>query len=320
MADEIFPPSILYKRLYDEATREGLNITTYNKIIAFANSLNKADVEHFLWLADSTYPAYLKLKGLALSGNADAIAIFNEFNHKVSYRMSASLGDYHALGYTMGVGIGLTAFITIIMVGVNTVATGWLQTALKMTESTAKGVAAFLAIIVVIVGFVDRRVNYNDRVIKLIKKIMNLRLSGIKYLENIKEKHSNKKDALLGLINDEFKENVESRHLIILINTIFDNANSAECYKMPIQENWQDRKPIFCLNAVNGAAGESFYVETENLWNSVITRIGENPALVILPGAVAADQPGGLDDIVPVPRDRGDSVVQRRIRQFNGNA
>lgn len=319
MADEIFPPSILYKRLYDEAAREGLNITTYNRIIAFANSLNKADVEHFLWLADSTYPAYLKLNMLALSGNADAKAIFEVLHHKVSYEMSASLGNYNVLGYAMGVGVSLTTFTAIIVAGVNSVATGWLQTTLEMTDKVAKWVATLLVIIAVIVGFVDRRVNYNDRVIKLIKKIMNLRLSGIKYLEDIKEKHSNKRDALLGLLNGEFVQNAESRHLIVLINTIFDNANSAECYKMPIEENWQGRKPIFCLNAVNGTAGESFYVETEALWDQVIARIAANPALVIMPGAVVADQPGGLDDIVPVLRDRVDSLVQRRIRQFNGN-
>ncbi|MBS0053862.1 hypothetical protein [Yersinia sp. Marseille-Q3913] len=319
MADEIFPPSILYKRLYDEAAREGLNITTYNRIIAFANSLNKAEVEHFLWLADSTYPAYLKLNMLALSGNADAKAIFEVLHHKVSYEMSASLGNYNVLGYAMGVGVSLTTFTAIIVAGVNSVATGWLQTTLEMTDKVAKWVATLLVIIAVIVGFVDRRVNYNDRVIKLIKKIMNLRLSGIKYLEDIKEKHSNKRDALLGLLNGEFVQNAESRHLIVLINTIFDNANSAECYKMPIEENWQGRKPIFCLNAVNGTAGESFYVETEALWDQVIARIAANPALVIMPGAVVADQPGGLDDIVPVLRDRVDSLVQRRIRQFNGN-
>lgn len=281
MADEILPPSILYKRLYDEAAREGFDIITYNKIISFANSLNKADVEHFLWLADSTYPAYLKLRGLALSGNADAIEVFATLNDSFSYKMSPTLGTYHGYGYALIGGVGLGTIISVIMLSIGTVTTGWLAKFSTIGEGVAKGVVALFGLVYAITGFVDRRVNYNDRIIKLVIKIVELRLSGIKYLENIKEKCSNKNE-LLSLLNIDFAQNTESKYLAIIINIIFDNADLGEYYKMPIKENQYEGRPLFYFNADNGTRGVSFYPETEVLWDQVVARIAVNTAPSVL--------------------------------------
>ncbi|UNK24789.1 hypothetical protein [Yersinia intermedia] len=305
MADKILPPSVLSRRLNNEEIRGGFSPDIYNKIITFANSLSKQEIEDFIFLADNCYSAYLNVKNLALANNPDAKELYSEFYSWVTSGMSGALRTYIPY-YISGLG-GLVTFIGSILMAVEVnITEDKEQINWKITDGVVKSAFGLVALVAIITGVVNNAGNYNDQMIKLIKTVVELRLSGMKYLEDIKLNHAKNKQNLIDILYADNSGNGERKRLIKFINTIFNNEFTVKSYNIAIKQNEGTRTPIFRLKTINETLGEPFYLETEKLWDNIISQIGTG---------IEFRAPTPPDNIVVISRhnERRNSVSKRFI-------
>lgn len=305
MADEILPPSVLCRRLNDEVIRGGFSLATYNKIIKFANSLSKQEIGDFLFLADSCYSAYLKIEKLVSANNSDAKELYSEFHTRITSGMSGALRNYTPYCIS-GLGALLTFITSILMTVETNVTEGKEQKDWKISDGIIRSALTLFSLVTIITGVVNNAGNYNDQMIKLIKKVVELRLSGIKYLESIKNNYASKGEELILRLENEYKSNEESKSLIELLKEIVKSEELADHYNMDIKENWITKKRIFCSKKDIKDRNKGFSLETEGLLDEIIKQIG-TPIRPATPPEV----------VVKNDRGRSDSFVQRRIKQLN---